>query len=99
MRTPLTKPFVAFSGIIIGLLLVSPVFAQEAEAEASPEAIPIPVGEIMVSESIPLLLPAFHDEELAGVKSSDLFDELPTQPGLTMPAKDREFAGTDGKWC
>ncbi|MEN8007593.1 MAG: S9 family peptidase [Candidatus Krumholzibacteriota bacterium] len=101
MRTSLPKSLRVIFGLVLVLLLTGPVSAQETAVETTPAAEPIPVGEVLVTEAVPLLLPAFHDEELAGVKFADLFDGLPAAPGSESPAKDRAFPSPDGsgiKW-
>ena len=101
MRTFLSRSLFVFSVLMVGLLLTAPVSAQETEADATPETIPVHPDEVLVSGPIPLLLPAFHDDELAGVEFSDLFEDMPVQAGSALPARDRGFAGPDGstdKW-
>ena len=101
MRVSLPRSLSVCPALLVLLLLAAPVFAQETEAEAAAKATPVHPGEILVSTPIPLLLPAFHDDEMGGVETSDLFEGMPTQPGRDLPAKDRAFAGPDGstdKW-
>ncbi len=102
MRFDRSHPLFGLVGLILGLLLFSPVFAQDSETEAAPEASPIPVPEILVTPAVPLVLPAFHDQDLAGVKAADLFGDMPAEPGSTVPAKGRKFPGPNGdelKWA
>jgi len=97
------RPFRVPTHLILTLLLlvalvVLPTLAaaQDDEMDTSPAAASVHPGKILVTEAVPLLLPAFHDDELAGVKIADLLDEMPAAPDGAAPDKDREFTGPGG---
>jgi dipeptidyl aminopeptidase/acylaminoacyl peptidase len=94
-RAP-THPIVTL--VLLGTLVVLPALAaaQDVELDTPPEATPVHPGKILVTEAVPLLLPAFHDEKLAGVKIADLLDEMSAAPDRSSPDRDREFAGPGG---
>jgi len=99
-RIPLSI-LTVMSLVLLSTLMVSPVLSQEPAVEDPPTVEPIHPDKILVTEAIPLLLPAFHDDDLAGLKITDLLDEMPGVPGDAAPAADREFAGPGGttqKW-
>ncbi len=82
--------------VLLGALVVLPALAQDEEVDTPPETAPVHPDKILVTEAIPLLLPAFHDDELAGVEIADLLDEMPAGLGRAAPDRDSEFAGPDG---
>ena len=96
MRTILPSFRTFFTILFTGILAFSPVLAQEAETDGPPPADPVHPGEVLVTDAVPLLLPAFHDDEMAGAKVSDLFDAMPNLTEGALPAKGRGFAGPDG---
>lgn len=65
--------------------------------ETRPEPAPVPVTEVLVSDALPLLLPAFHDADLAGVKIKDLFEAMPFSFGADAPRDGGAFPGPDGR--
>jgi dipeptidyl aminopeptidase/acylaminoacyl peptidase len=91
--------------IPVVLLLVAwapHLLAQEA-ATATPEAMavavpdPVLVDEILVTDIIPLQLPAFHDTERAGVTTDDLFQQAVAVPGDGWPCENCDFSGSAGR--
>jgi dipeptidyl aminopeptidase/acylaminoacyl peptidase len=66
------------------------------EAEETPVADPIPVTEILSAGPVTLALPAFHDEDKAGVKADDLFQALPGLPQKQWPRSGDQFSDQDG---
>ena len=96
MRSSRIPTRLILSLVFLGALMISPTLAQDDNADNPPEIAPIHPGKILVTETVPLLLPAFHDEDLAGVKIADLLDEMPAEPGRGVPTKDREFVGPGG---
>jgi len=83
-------------GLMIALGLTLPGFAQDSPEDPAHAPAPVWAKEVLVTQTIPLKLPAFHDADLAGVSLTDLFDELPAMPGGADPAKGRSFTGPDG---
>jgi dipeptidyl aminopeptidase/acylaminoacyl peptidase len=87
---------------LLGLsLLTWPVSAAFAEEEAAPAADPLAVTSLLATGPVNFNLPAFHDEEMAGVKVNDLFEEMPLLPGGDWPAEGDLLPGLLGatlKW-
>lgn len=74
------------------LLVLCLVFGATVTAAA-------PVTEILLTEGQPLVLPAFHDEDRAGIDEDGLFAELPFIIGDHHPARGDEWkrrAADDG---
>jgi len=94
MRTTGNSPFgpVLVFGILLCLLAVPTLAAPDTPA--SPLA-PRTIDTILVSDAIPLALPAFHDAEQAGATWDDLLTEMTALPGTAWPAASRTFAGPD----
>ena len=82
--------------VLFGLLalLVSPTWA--ADEDETPVVDPIAVQTVLVSDLIPLALPAFHDADLAGVSWDDLLAGMPGIPGEGWPVAGGHFAGQNG---
>jgi len=75
-------------------LLMLCIFGLAAFAAAEDEAPSIPPihpDEVLVTGPIPLMLPAFHDDDMAGVEVSDLHEGLPVMPDPAPPAAGRSF--------
>ncbi|MFT5232563.1 MAG: dipeptidyl aminopeptidase/acylaminoacyl peptidase [Candidatus Krumholzibacteriia bacterium] len=66
-----------------------------ASTEA-PEAKFLTIEDVLVTDIIPLALPAFYEADRAGVTWDDLLQEMPTLPGNTRPRKNGSFAGRNG---
>ncbi len=81
---------VFFCGALLSLFVI-PCLAVATEEAA--EATPLPVTQVLVSQEIPLHLPAFHEADRAGATWTDLLQEMPSVPGQQWPAAGREFAG------
>ncbi len=80
---------------MLALLLITPALA-DTEPDPTPVA-PVAIDGALVTDFIPLQLPAFHDADLAGVKWDDLLKEMPTMPGADWPLAGRSFSGQNGK--
>jgi dipeptidyl aminopeptidase/acylaminoacyl peptidase len=84
--------------LLLAALLAAPfsgqftAFAQEEAPAEKPAPDPLHPAAVLTTGAIPLLLPAFHDDEMAGVELSDLFDGTPAAPARLDPAEGREFA-------
>ena len=99
-RIRLFKP-VVLSLFLFSTLSVLQAVGQDAAVEKPAEVDPVHPDRILVTGAVELQLPAFHDDDLAGVKFADLFDGLPGVPGEEEPAAGRQFAGpggTSNKW-
>jgi len=94
MRT--TNLFVLSRSVLVGTMLLLLVGSTWAEDDA-PAGDPIAVTGVLVSEPIPMALPAFHDAEQAGVAWDDLLQEMPTRPGSERPRHGGQFPGLDGR--
>lgn len=84
---PLPSPRFFFLLAFLFLCSASPVNAAESEKESAPA---LPVPSVLATNSLELVLPAFHDQDKAGVKTEDLFGELPVLPGNQWPSADLE---------
>jgi len=74
------------------LPILDSALAQDQEALASS-----PVSQILVTDVAPLILPAFHDEERAGVTLDDLFEATVAPLGANWPYTGNRFAaGPEG---
>jgi len=68
------RPFRVPTRLILTLFLLNSLVvlptlaaAQDDEMDTPTEATPVHPEKILVTDAVPLLLPAFHDDELAGV--------------------------------
>ena len=86
-------PRIFVLGALIALLAIPAWAADEGDA---PAVDPVAVETVLVSDLIPLALPAFHDADLAGVSWDDLLAGMPALPGEGWPAAGGSFAGQDG---
>ena len=87
--------------ILFSTLSVLQALGQDSAAEKPAEVDPVHPGQILVTGAMDLQLPAFGDDELAGVKIGDLLESMPDVPGQNAPAANRQFAGpagTTNKW-
>jgi len=76
------------------LLMPLAVLADEDSTEENiPEIEPVVVQEVLITNMIPLALPAFHDAERAGATWDDLLAGMPPLPGSSAPRKGDSFAG------
>jgi dipeptidyl aminopeptidase/acylaminoacyl peptidase len=83
--------------LLLGLsacLLAVAVHAAEEENAPTPE--PVAVKAVLATEAVDLVLPAFHDQEMAGIKLDDLFGEMPDLPGNSWPAAGDQIPGLLG---
>jgi dipeptidyl aminopeptidase/acylaminoacyl peptidase len=80
----------SFSTVLTGVFLFLMGFVSVVQAE------PVPVNQILTPGLIPLQLPAFHDDEMAGVDFEKMFNNLPAQPGPAWPKEGQSLmAGTE----
>jgi dipeptidyl aminopeptidase/acylaminoacyl peptidase len=90
-----------FSGLAVILALLAGV-ALATEATPTEPAVPAIVpAKLLVSDLVPMVLPAFHDAEQAGVSWDDLLKEMPARPGQGWPRAGDSFAaanGTSAQW-
>ena len=77
---------VVLSLFLFSTLSVLQAVGQDAAVEKPAEVDPVHPDRILVTGAVELQLPAFHDDDLAGVKFADLFDGLPGVPGEEEPA-------------
>jgi dipeptidyl aminopeptidase/acylaminoacyl peptidase len=83
-------------------LSVLQAMGQDSATENPPQIDPVHPGQLLVTGAVDLLLPAFHDDDLAGVKIADMLEALPDVPSESAPAVNRTFAGPAGtvhKWA
>jgi dipeptidyl aminopeptidase/acylaminoacyl peptidase len=97
MRYPASRyPFVV--AILLFCAWVPGVLAQDQAETAAPESAetasePVLVAEVLTTDAIPLALPAFHDEDRAGIAWDDLLEEAVGIPGDGWPCEGCDFAG------
>nr|MEE4267559.1 prolyl oligopeptidase family serine peptidase [Candidatus Krumholzibacteria bacterium] len=82
--------------VVFSCLLLVPGLILAQDKTEEPETPPVPISSVLATDPIDLLLPAFHAQEKAGIKTADLFDELPALPGGQWPFAGLEVPGPDG---
>ena len=90
------------SFFLFSTLSVLAAVGQDAAEEKPAEVDPIHPDRLLVTGAVDLHLPAFGDDDLAGVRIADLLEGLPHVPGEDPPAANREFSGPDAtakKWA
>ena len=81
--------------LLTALTALTAAWGQEDGATPTPQN--VPVTEILLSDAIPVALPAFHDAELAGVKLPALVEAMPAAPGEGWPQAGGVFRGPGDK--
>ncbi len=79
MPSQLKVSFLFRSGLFLFLISIALLWGSPAGAE------PISVDKALFSEPLPLQLPAFYDQDLAGTDLEKLFKNLPALPGNNWP--------------
>ena len=87
------SPIWFHAALLLSAALVTSAAAQDDQAPTAAPVTPVVPASVLVTEAVPLLLPAFHDDALAGIVIADLLDGMPASAGDASPAADRSFAG------